>query len=180
MRIEPVSLSNVHPACLRSAFWEAGSAATDVAMTKELWLSNTLMTYGTCGFSIPDVATILFAPPVLLPGVLEMPSGPVSLDATVLSSLFGSRLTEGAHAVLIDACLTHLLAADIPAVEAFGWRSGSTYGPIGLIPESALLAAGFWVVADHDEVPRLRIELPPVDGLLTATEVSELLAVAVV
>lgn len=179
MRIEPVTLSNVHPACLRSAFWEAGRDVADPAMEKELWLSSTLMTYGTCGFSVADVATILFAPPSLLPGCQEMPSGPVSADATVISSMFGSRIGAGMHAVLIYAVLGHLLAADVPAVEAFGWRSGSTFGPIGLIPESALLAAGFWVVSEDPEVPRLRIELPPADGLLTAAEVSSLLAVGV-
>ncbi|MEJ6014088.1 hypothetical protein WG936_09580 [Corynebacterium sp. H127] len=183
MRIEPVSLGNVHPACRRSAFWEAGSTVADAEMAKELWLSRTLMTYGTCGFSaISDspVATILFASPTLLPGAQELPSGPVSADATLLSSLFCGCLDSGntnLQTVLIDAALAHLLSRDVPAVEAFGWRSG-TYGPIGLIPEELLLASGFAVVKEHEEVPRYRLELPPADGLLAAAEVEELLSLA--
>lgn len=172
MSVEPVSLSNVHPACLRSAFWEAGSDVPDIRMAKELWLTSTLLNYGTCGFSIASVATILFAPPTLLPGAQEMPSGPVSPDAVLISSLFHGELAAGTTALLIDACLAHLIATDVRAAEAFGWRSG-TFGPIGLIPETDLLAAGFSVVSEHDEVPRLRIELPPVDGLLTAAQAVE-------
>lgn len=179
MRIEPVTLANAHPACLNSAFWEAGPDVPDVRMAKELWLNSTLLTFGICGFSIPDTATILFAPPSLLPGAALMPSGPASPDATLISSLFSGVFAEGATAVLIDACLAHLVAADAPAVECFGWRSGSTFGPIGLIPESALVESGFQLVADHDEVPRYRMELPPVDGLLAAAEIEELPRVGV-
>lgn len=181
MRIEPVTLQNVHPACLRTAFWEAGSDVADPAMEKELWLSSTLMTYGLCGFSaVADspAATILFAAPSLLPGAGEMPSGPASPDATLISSLFTGAMDSSLSAVLVDAVLGHLVARDIPAVEAFGWRSG-TYGPIGLIPENVLVKAGFSLLVDHDEVPRYRMELPPVDGLLAAAEVEELLRVSV-
>lgn len=178
MQIEPVSLTNVHPACLRSAFWEAGSAVSDIRLTKELWLTSTLLDYGTCGFSIPDVATILFAPPSLVPGAAEMSAGPVSPDAVLISSLFTSRISEGISAVLIDACVSHLLAADVTAVEAFGWRSG-TFGPIGLIPEQDLLGAGFSVIREDSSVPLLRLELPPAGGLLAAAEVEELLRVCV-
>lgn len=179
MQIEPVTLHNVYPACLRTAFWEAGRDVDDVRLTKELWLTSTLLDYGTCGFSIPDIATILFAPPSFVPGAGLMNAGPVSPDAVLITSLFASGVTEGVSAVLIDAVLAHLLSLDIPAVEAFGWRSGSTYGPIGLISEQALLSAGFSVLREDEEVPLLRLELPPADGLLAAAEVEELLRVCV-
>lgn len=167
MHIEPVTLENVHPACLRTAFWEAGPSATDIRLAKEMWLTSTLLEYGTCGFSIQDVATILFAPPSLVPGARLMSAGPVSPDATLITSLFTSRISEGVSAVLIDAVLAHLLATDVTAVEAFGWRSG-TFGPIGLIPEKYLFSAGFSVIREDEEVPLYRLELPPESGLLAA------------
>lgn len=178
MGIEPVTLKNVHPACLRSAFWEAGPNVDDIRLAKEMWLTSTLLDYGTCGFSIPNVATILFAPPSLVPGSSFMNAGPVSPDAVLITSLFTSRLSEGVSSLLIDAALAHLFSLDLPAVEAFGWRSG-TFGPIGLIPEEALLSAGFEVLREDESAPLLRLELPPATGLLAAAEVEELLRVCV-
>jgi len=42
-----------------------------------------------------------------------------------------------------------------------------------------LESAGFEVVADHPEIPRLRLELPPAHGLLTEREVADLLAAVI-
>ncbi|AKK04356.1 hypothetical protein [Corynebacterium epidermidicanis] len=181
MRIEPVSLTNLHPAAKRSVFWELGASAAVVEpeIEKELWLSRTLLTYGTCGFSAVNSATaeatLLFAPPSLLPGVAAMPS-PVSPDAVLISSLFADLFDPSTYALLLDATLGHLLGAGVPAVEAYAWNSGP-WGHLGLMPDFALLAAGFWEEAPHPELPRYRIELPPSDGLMAAAEVEELLRV---
>lgn len=180
MRIEPVRLGNVHSACLNSTFWELGSAFDgDAGMEKELWLSRTLMTHGTCGFSAildaKPVASILFAPPALLPGATEMPSA-VSPDAVLVSSLFADVFDPQIYALLLDATLAHLLGSGVPAAEAYAWRSGP-HSHLGLIPDFALLAAGFWEESPHEELPRFRIELPPSDGLVAVAEVEELLRV---
>ena len=87
-----------------------------------------------------------------------------------------------------------LLHADVPAVEAFGWRQDFfsradvdelLEGPVGSVLRSAseiglmsvavLESAGFQVVADHPVLPRLRLELPPQHGLLSVAAVEELL-----
>ncbi|MDU0479521.1 hypothetical protein QVA66_09740 [Staphylococcus chromogenes] len=181
LRIEPVRVDNLHPAALRSVFWELGPDATvvDPEIEKELWLSRTLMTHGTCGFSALSFdtpsATVFFAPPTLLPGAATMPSR-ISADAVLISSLFADIFDPGTYAQLLDATLVHLLGQEVAAVEAFAWRSGP-WGHLGLIPDFALEAAGFWEESAHDELPRYRIELPPSEGLMAVAEVEELLRV---
>lgn len=204
------TLDQIHPQAARSIFWEldADAAATvlatsDPAFEKEAWLARTLFDYGSCGFSIARstfnhaVATVLFCSRADAPGAAQLPTAPVSADAELLTSLFidPGFAGVGLEAVLLDAVIMELVGRDVPAIEAFGWRSDFFARPdvdfllrgavgdlvrsapeIGLISVSVLEAAGFKVIADHPVLPRLRLDLPPQQDLLSAADVELLLA----
>lgn len=212
-RLRPLTDDNLgllHRQAARSVFWELEpdlarqvAESGDTRFEKEAWVSATLLSYGTCGYSIVDVdsvtekasATVLFCSRELAPGARVMPTGPVSADAEIITSLFLDPGFEntGIEAVLLDAAIVELTRRGVPAVEAFGlaldcttedvaaleeehaeiYRNGRE---IGLISELALRSAGFEVAEPHPVLPRLRLELPPAQGLLAAEDVEKLLA----
>lgn len=203
------TMGRIHPQAGRSIFWELDAEAAslvqdsgDPAFEKEAWLTTTLFNYGCCGLSLERstaaraVATVLWCSRDAAPGCAQLPTAPVSEDAEVLTSLFidPGFAGVGLEAVLLDAAIMQLVDADVPAVEAFGWRQDFfsradvdelLEGPVGSILRSAseiglmsvavLESAGFQVVADHPVLPRLRLELPPQHGLLSVAAVEELL-----
>lgn len=115
-----------------------------------------------------------------------MPTAPVSEDAAVVTSLFIDSAVAGTglEAVLMDAAIMDLLQKGVDAVEAFGWRTDAEEPlplaekpqEIGLIDAEVLESAGFEVVRDHPVLPRLRLEMPPAKGLLSAEAVEKLLS----
>lgn len=207
--LSPETMGRIHPQAGRSIFWELDAEAAslvhdsgDPAFEKEAWLTTTLLEYGCCGLSLERstaaraVATVLWCSRDAAPGCAQLPTAPVSEDAEVLTSLFidPGFAGVGLEAVLLDAAIMQLVDADVPAVEAFGWRQDFfsradvdelLEGPVGSILRSAseiglmsvavLESAGFQVVADHPVLPRLRLELPPQHGLLSVAAVEELL-----
>ncbi|SMG18032.1 hypothetical protein SAMN06295981_0929 [Corynebacterium pollutisoli] len=207
--LSPETMGRIHPQAGRSIFWELDAEAAslvqdsgDPAFEKEAWLTTTLLDYGCCGLSLERstaaraVATVLWCSRDAAPGCAQLPTAPVSEDAEVLTSLFidPGFAGVGLEAVLLDAAIMQLVDADVPAVEAFGWRQDFfsradvdelLEGPVGSILRSAseiglmsvavLESAGFQVVADHPVLPRLRLELPPQHGLLSVAAVEELL-----
>lgn len=173
----------------------------DPTFEKEAWLTTVLLDYGCCGISLERsslaraVATVLWCSRDDAPGAAQLPTAPVSEDAQLLTSLFidPGFAGVGLEAVLVDAAIMQLVDADASAVEAFGWRSdffaradvdellegpvGSilrSASEIGLMSVSVLESAGFTVVADHPVLPRLRLELPPQHGLLSAAGLAEM------
>ncbi len=212
-RLRPLTDDNqglLHPQAARSVFWELEpelarkvTESGDAQFEKEVWISTTLLDYGTCGYSIVDderlrpkaTATVLFCPTPLAPGARVMPTGPVSPDAEIITSLFVDPGFEamGIEPVLLDAAIMELTRRGASAVEAFGLALDCTTEDvaaldgehaeifnrdreIGLITEMALKSAGFEVVAPHPVLPRLRLELPPAQGLLSAVAVEKLLS----
>lgn len=213
-RLRPLTDDNqrlLHRLAARSVFWELEpelacrvTEAGDAQFEKEVWISTTLLDYGTCGYSIVDgdgaaglsvTATILFCPASLAPGARAMPTGPVSEDAEIITSLFVDPGFEamGIEPVLLDAAIMELTRRGATAVEAFGLAIDCTTEDvaalceehadivardreIGLISEMALRSAGFEVVEPHPVLPRLRLELPPAQGLLSAAAVEKLLS----
>lgn len=203
------TMGRIHPQAARSIFWELDAEAAslvhdsgDPSFEKEAWLTTTLLEYGCCGLSLERstaaraVATVLWCSRDAAPGCAQLPTAPVSEDAEVLTSLFidPGFAGVGLEAVLLDAAIMQLVDADVPAVEAFGWRQDFfsradvdelLEGPVGSVLRSAseiglmsvavLESAGFQVVADHPVLPRLRLELPPQHGLLSVAAVEELL-----
>ena len=207
--LSPETMGRIHPQAGRSIFWELDAEAAslvhdsgDPSFEKEAWLTTTLLDYGCCGLSLERstavhaVATVLWCSRDAAPGRAQLPTAPVSEDAEVLTSLFidPGFAGVGLEAVLLDAAIMQLVDADVPAVEAFGWRQDFfsradvdelLEGPVGSVLRSAseiglmsvavLESAGFQVVADHPVLPRLRLELPPQHGLLSVAAVEELL-----
>ena len=124
---------------------------------------------------------------------MRLPTAPVSADAYCLTSLHIDAAFAGIgwEAVLLDAAVVDLASRGLPAVEAFGVKADFTHEltgicktiveqreQIGLMPVEVLESAGFKIVADHPVIPRLRLELPPEQGLLSEAEIAELLAQA--
>lgn len=204
-RLSPLTAQTageIHLQAARSVFWELEpelarrvSQAGDAPFEKEVWLSTVLLTFGSCGFSVGFPrsagslrarATVLYCPREDAPGARQLPTAPVSEDAAVVTSLFIDPGFEGTglEAVLMDAAIMDLLHKGVDAVEAFGWRKNSgdpvpvTDKPqdIGLIDAEVLESAGFEVVRDHPVLPRLRLEMPPARGLLSAEAVEKLLS----
>ncbi|WP_165242691.1 hypothetical protein [Corynebacterium lizhenjunii] len=187
MWVEPYSPGGpLHPQASKSVFWELKDTVADTAFEKEAWLLAMLVRVGECGFTVGSEATVFFCPPQYAPGAAKLPTAPVSADAAFLTSLFISptRASRGLEAVLLDATIVHLITADYPAVEAFGFRDsaqatallGAKPALIGLLPVEILESAGFKVVQEHPATPRLRLDLPPENPLLSAAAVEDLLA----
>lgn len=173
------------------------------AFEKEAWMLTILFEEGGCGFNIgflnadpidavPALATVYYCSAAAAPGTSKMPTGPVSKNAMVITSLFVEPVfaSTGMEALLIDAALMDMMDNNISAVEAFGLREEFSFEDldsqlkpivdknldIGLIPLQVLESAGFEIIVDHPILPRLRIELPPPFGLLSAAQAELLLA----
>lgn len=196
-RLIPLDASNlarIHRTTARSVYWELDPlvdafGGTDSDVDKAAWLFALAYEQPNVGFSIVDPATttgaratLLMCPPSAAPGAARMPTAPFSADAYCLTSLHIDSAVAGIgwEAVLIDAAVAALSSRSLPAVEAFGFRTEPDgNSAIGLMPVEVLESAGFEVVADHCEIPRLRLELPPAHDLLTDREVADLLAAVI-
>lgn len=205
MRVAPLdvgTLAHLHPAARRSVFWELDPLTCDPSLASDMdkyaWLLAQAYEHTTVGFSIVDEraetgahATILMCPPAAVPGAVRLPTAPFSADAYALTSLHldSSASGIGWEAVLIDATVVHLTQSSVPAVEAFGLKPDhpeeltgickdivEDAREIGLMPLPVLESAGFTIISDHHVIPRLRLDLPPSNGLLSESEIAELLA----
>lgn len=174
---------------------EQVESTSSVRFEKEAWLAARLWAGEPCGFTIrfnegrqfTPTATVLCCQRDQAPGAMAMPTAPVSSDAQLITSLFMNPALSGrgVESVLIDAVVMVFTERGAAAVEAFGLRDTIEFEAataevidivhkreeIGLIDVSALEAAGFEVVRDHPVLPRLRLELPPVQPLLSAEAV---------
>ena len=193
----------------RCVYWEvdpltvgAEGHLSDPEFEKEAWLSMVMLEWGSCGqlaVDIKDVAVgeepasdtgdepclgyVFYAPPRSVPRAGRFPTGPVSADAVLLTSL-GIDPGEAAQELsrtLIAAVVGDLVRRGVRALEAFG-RTAEVTGlsdpaqrPADVIPvmealgdcsveqcvldSDLLLDAGFVVVSHHTYFPRLRLEL---------------------
>jgi len=188
MILEPViEGTRIHRQAARSTFWELEAAVSDPVFEKEAWLATTLLSFGQCGFTVGEDATILFCSREDAAGTAKLPTAPISEDAEVITSLFvkAHLAGRGIEAVLIDAAIKHLTNRGSCAVEAFGYYGdpvaaaeflGHKPDYIGLMAYDTLRSPGFEVAADHPVLPRLRLELPPEHDVLSAAAVEDLLA----
>ncbi|HRD13706.1 MAG TPA: acetyltransferase, partial [Mycobacterium sp.] len=130
----------------------------------------------------PCLGYILYAPPRAVPRAQRFPTGPVSADAVLLTSMG----VEPGHAddlphALISQVVSELIRRGVRAMEAFGRtaEAAELAGATGVDPElqpvvdalgdcsveqcmidaDFLIDAGFTVVAPHRYFPRLRLEL---------------------
>ena len=206
----------------RCVFWEVdpqtlpdGDQLADPEFEKEAWLSMVMLEWGSCG----QVATApvagdgnagdgnagdddeclgyaLYAPPGAVPRAQRFPTGPVSADAVLLTSMgVEPGQPDGLQRLLIAQVVNELVRRGVRALEAFGRtaQASELLGADSVDPELApsiaalgdcsfelcmidadfLLDAGFTVVAPHPYFPRLRLELDK--GLGWKAEIEEAL-----
>lgn len=133
----------------------------DAELEKELWLNRVLVDWGLCGFSIaeaygqPVTATLLFGPPRYAPTSRSMPTGPISPDAVMLTSLHIDPVMadRGLEEALIDAAVIHLVGRGIPAVEAFGCSGGGDDGEDAIPREEMSLTESIIQSVDTPRTP---------------------------
>jgi hypothetical protein len=186
----------------RCVFWEVdpatlrGDYLPDPEFEKEAWLSMVMLEWGSCGQVAttapaegsdsedeqPCLGFVLYAPPRAVPRAQLFPTGPVSADAVLLTSmaLEPGQADSLSHA-LITQVVNELVRRGVRALEAFGRTSDASelLDPDAVDPElqpavavlgdcsfdqcmigaDFLLDAGFTVVAPHRYFPRLRLEL---------------------
>jgi len=192
----------------RCVYWEVDPTTlgddhlSDPEFEKEAWLSMVMLEWGSCGqlavecregADVGDptlestdercLGYAFYAPPRTVPRAARFPTGPVSADAVLLTSL-GVESGHGGKDLsrpLIAAVVGDLVQRGVRALEAFG-RSAEASELTGTanVPEDVapvmetlgdcsveqctlgtdlLLDAGFVVVSHHTYFPRLRLEL---------------------
>ena len=195
----------------RCVFWEVdpstlqssqpgGNQLGDPEFEKEAWLSMVMLEWGACGqiaVSCPEsmdeappltgeepcLGYAFYAPPRAVPRARYFPSGPVSADAVLLTTL-GVESGDGADALprsLIAAVVGDLVRRGVRALEAFGHTADvseladpQAVSPVlrpilevlgdcsvdqCVLDVDLLLDAGFVIVSQHPYFPRLRLEL---------------------
>ena len=137
----------------RCVFWEVDPATlggddhlSDPEFEKEAWLSMVMLEWGSCGQiastaaaddpaddcgDTPCLGYAFYAPPGAVPRARLFPSGPVSADAVLLTSLGvehggalgrsgGDPSADGLPQSLIVAVVADLVRRGVRALEAFG------------------------------------------------------------
>jgi len=172
------TLSDLPDPCRRCVIWEldpvAGRRAAeagDTAFEKEVWVSSTLLEWGSCGriayVDDEPAGFAMYAPPALVPRSMAFPTSPVSADAVLLTTarVLPEFTGGGLARLLIQSAAKDLTRRGVRAIEAFGLtvQAGSPQpgqpGHACLIPADMLLAVGFKTVRPHHRYPRLRLEL---------------------
>jgi hypothetical protein len=196
----------------RCVYWEVDPSTlapddhlSDPEFEKEAWLSMVMLEWGSCGQVAvqcrddlrgrgdddeaimqgdePCFGYVFYAPPGAVPRARRFPTGPVSADAVLLTSLGieSGHAAEGLPGSLIAAVVEDLVRRGVRALEAFGHTAEVTelQDPRAVLPElrpivdvlgdcsvdqcvldaDLLQDAGFVVVAHHRYFPRLRLEL---------------------
>ena len=209
-RIRPLRLEGFEqlPKHARSCvFWEVDPETlngadhlSDPEFEKEAWLSMVMLEWGSCGqvalarrASHGDddagdpaddhcLGFVLYAPPRAVPRAQRFPTGPVSPDAVLLTSMgIEPDQSAGLAALLIGQVVSELVRRGVRALEAFGRtpEAAELFAADAVLPElqpaiaalgdcsvevcmidaAFLEDVGFTVVAPHRYFPRLRLEL---------------------
>jgi hypothetical protein len=192
----------------RCVFWELDPSTlqredhlADAEFEKEAWLSMVMLEWGSCGQlavecgpdgdgypapeadGAPCLGYVFYAPPRAVPRARLFPSGPVSADAVLLTSLGveSGADADGLTHELVTAVVADLGRRGVRALEAFGRTAEaaelSDPHPIPdelrpavqvlgdcsveqcVIDADFLTDVGFTVVTPHRFFPRLRLEL---------------------
>jgi GNAT superfamily N-acetyltransferase len=164
------NLDDLPKRCRRCVFWELseqlGAHASDFGSTeleKEAWVSEVLLEWGSCGrVAYMDGAAagyVMYAPPSASPRAAEMPTGPVSADAVLLTTLqvMPEFAGEGLGRMLAQAVVKDLTRRGVKAIEVFGEQRPAEQGC--LVPADFLRGVGFKTIRPHPRWPRLRMEL---------------------
>ncbi|MDY6869826.1 MAG: acetyltransferase [Actinomycetota bacterium] len=194
----------------RCVFWEVDPSTlgpqdhlSDPEFEKEAWLSMVMLEWGSCGqvavrcpeamsdesaatdpsVEEPCVGYAFYGPPRAVPRARLFPTGPVSADAVLLTTV-GVEQGDGAAGLpntLLTSVVGDLVRRGVRALEAFG-RTGMAAELLDprLVPDELspvvealgdcsvhqcmvdadfLAQVGFTVVSPHRYFPRLRLEL---------------------
>lgn len=165
------NLDDLPKRCRRCVFWELAphlaAQATDfgsVELEKEAWVSEVLLEWGSCGRVVhvagAPAGYVMYAPPSAVPRATEMPTGPVSADAVLLTTMqvMPDFAGEGLGRMLAQAVVRDLTRRGVRAVEVFGDACPGA-DPGCVVPAEFLRAVGFKTVRPHPRWPRLRMEL---------------------
>jgi len=189
----------------RCVFWEVDPSTlagddhlTDPEFEKEAWLSMVMLEWGSCGqialpcdadglididADDPCLGYAFYAPPRAVPRAQLFPTGPVSADAVLLTSL-GVECADQTSTLpgsLIAAVVADLVRRGVRALEAFGSTAElAELSDPALLPDDLAAALqtlgdcsvqqcvidqeflrdnGFEIIAPHRYFPRLRLEL---------------------
>lgn len=189
----------------RCVFWEVDPSAlgdsdhlSDPEFEKEAWLSMVMLEWGSCGQlavacdpdraedpndDAPCLGYAFYAPPRAVPRAGRFPTGPVSPDAVLLTTIGVDCPDDGdgLSRHLIAAVVADLVRRGVRALEAFGRTNevaqlggpqtcpaelAATVEAFGecaveqcVIEADFLQDNGFEIVAPHPYFPRLRLEL---------------------
>lgn len=165
------NLDELPKRCRRCVFWELSSHLAkqaagygSVDLEKEAWVSEVLLEWGSCGKIVyvrgVPAGYVIYAPPSAVPRAAEMPTGPVSADAVLLTTMqvMPEFSGEGLGRLLAQAVVRDLTRRGVKAIEVFGEASPGT-DPGCVIPAGFLRSVGFKTVRPHPRWPRLRMEL---------------------
>ncbi|MGH3614822.1 MAG: GNAT family N-acetyltransferase [Pseudonocardia sp.] len=165
------NLDELPKRCRRCVFWElsphlAKQAADygSVDLEKEAWVSEVLLEWGSCGKVVyvrgVRAGYVIYAPPSAVPRATEMPTGPVSADAVLLTTMqvMPEFSGEGLGRLLAQAVVKDLTRRGVKAIEVFGEARPGT-DPGCVVPADFLRSVGFKTVRPHPRWPRLRMEL---------------------
>ena len=185
----------------RCVFWEVDPGCmredrlSDPEFEKEAWLSMVMLEWGSCGqIAVPEppggedeltetpcIGYALYAPSGAVPRAACFPTGPVSPDAVLLTTMGIEPAHDALPRQLIAQVVADLVRRGVRALEAFGRTTESAelidprmappdvrsvVEPLGdcsfdqcMIEADFLRDVGFVVVAPHRYFPRLRPEL---------------------
>jgi GNAT superfamily N-acetyltransferase len=144
------NLGDLPKRCRSCVYWELAPQLGDQAvrfgspeLEKEAWVSEVLLEWGSCGRV-----------------VYMLPSGPVSADAVLLTTMqvMPEFSGEGIGRMLAQAVAKDLTRRGVKAVEVFGDARPGTE-PSCMVPADFLRSVGFKTVRPHPRWPRLRMEL---------------------
>ncbi|RZT83218.1 FR47-like protein [Pseudonocardia sediminis] len=172
--VAPLNLDNLGDLpkrCRSCVYWELSSRGAEQAdeygttdLEKEAWLSEVLLEWGSCGRIVHmggvPAGYVIYAPPSAVPRATEMPTGPVSADAVLLTTMqiLPEFSGEGLGRMLAQAVVKDLTRRGVKAVEVFGDARPGTEADC-VVPAEFLRAVGFKTVRPHHRWPRLRMEL---------------------
>lgn len=165
------NLGDLPKRCRNCVYWELSPAPAEQAQSygttdleKEAWLSEVLLEWGSCGRIVyvggAPAGYVLFAPPASVPRATELPTGPVSADAVLLTTMqvLPEFAGEGLGRALAQAVVKELPRRGVRALEAFGDARPGTEADC-VVPADFLRSVGFKTVRPHHRWPRLRMEL---------------------
>ena len=146
--VTPSTMHMVEPEAATDMFWQTDKITdhvfdsdareeptfreVDEKFDKQIWIQNTHLKWGICGYTafvdngdagsnpVP-AATVFFAPIKYLPGAGRLPTGPVSPDAILLTTVHVSDAYMGLYLEhqLIDTVITEATRRGVKAIEAF-------------------------------------------------------------